>query len=694
MGVLTKMRNQGALLIVIIGIGMIAFLAGDVITSGSSFFFADANQVGEIEGKAISYQEFNVLLQKNIDDYKARANQSTIDQQVNNVLVDQTWDQLVREVVLKEQIKNLGIKVSGDELFNMVQGPNPHPQVRQAFSDPNTGVFDPQVVANFLRNMDQDPTGQGKAQWLTFERQLQEQRLEEKYYNMIKGGVYIPDFVAKEDYASKNKTVDIEFVMMRYSDVGDDEITIEESDLKAYYNKNASKYKQTRSRGIEYVAFDATPSAADSNEIVSFMEEIKGEFKTTTEDSVFVNRNSDARFFSRYNSPGELPEALDSAVFKLKKGDIYGPVFAAPNYLMTKVIDVKMMPDSAQARHILLPIQNNEEAVMAKADSLKKALKSGGNFAQLATQFSTDQGSAQNGGDLGWFTKGTMVRPFNDAVFNGKKGGMYIVKSRFGVHLIEVTDLTKPKKAVKLATIQRELVSSDETIEAGYKKSIAFLAEAQNDFDATVANQGLNKRLAPNIRPIDRSIIGLSNPREIIRWAYKAKVGDVSNVFELENKFVVAKLSSIKEDGNAPFDQVKTQIEAQVKKQKKAEVLKAKMAGATGTDLNAIASTLNVPVQQGANLSFGFSILTGVGREPKVVGSAFNMTEGSVSKPMAGEFGVFIVKVNKINTPTGTENLEIARPRLAGPIKQKVDFQVYDALKDRSEIKDNRVNFF
>ncbi len=697
MEIMTTLRNRaGIFMVAAIVLAIAAFLISDAVQSGQPFMQASQNEIAEISGKTISYQEFDERLQPVAENLKNQMNASTLDASMMGYAVDQAWNQMVSEIVLKKQLEKSGVVVGGEELFDMVQGNNVHPEVRRAFTNPQTGVFNPQEVMRFLQTLDEDETGERRKQWLAFEKSIDDQRKQQKYFNLIKGGMYITKVQAQEDIASKAKTATMQYVLLDYASVSDSAVKITESDLEAYLAANKNKYKQKEEqRTFEYVIFDASPSAADSADAKLYIEEKAAELSTTTDDSLFVALNAETKTSLAFSKKGTLSPMLDTVMNSKSVGYIYGPYKEGNAYKVAKLVAVKSLPDSVKARHILIkPVNGDAAAAKTKADSLVKSIKAGANFADVAKQNSEDPGSGAKGGDLGYFSSGMMVKPFEDACFNGKIGEIQLVQSQFGYHIIQVQDQKNFQKNMKVAVIDRTITPSDKTIQLAFAKANGFLAKATSEetFNATATTEKLSKRVAENISENDKFIAGLDNPREIIRWAFKAEKGDVSTLFDLGSSFIAAQLTAIQPSGTKELAQVKSEIEAAVRVEKKAELLKSKVEGAT--TLEQAAQKANAKVDTASNVTFASAVIPGVAREPKVIGAAFALKKGTVSQPLKGDRGVYVIKVTDFIEPTIKQDVLITKAQLTSIAKSRVDGEVFEALKDKAEIKDNRAKFY
>lgn len=695
---MNSMRNRGGLLVGIIAFAIVAFLAGDVLISGRNIFGGAPSEIGEINGNKVAIADFQSKLDANIEQYKKSTGQSNLNESMTGYLVDQTWNQVVYDEVMKEHIAKSNIKVSPEELFDMVQGSNPHPEVRRAFSNPQTGAFDPAQVLNFLKNMDQqDPSGETRKQWLNFEKAIQEERVRQKYMNAVKAGMYVPTAFAKADYMEKNKQANATFVMLDYTTVSDSAVTVSESDISNYYNANKYKFKQAENtRSFDYVSIDVTPSKEDTIETKKWIDEQAAGLASSTNDSSYVNLNAETKYNGAYSKKGELPASLDTIMFSKPQGYVYGPFIDAGSYKVAKLIGIKSLPDSVRARHILIN-GSSAEAAKKTADSLKTLIDNGANFAALAMQYSTD-GSKSQGGDLGYFDNKKMVQPFTEFCFKGTKGKIGVVQSQFGYHVIEITDQKNFNKQITVGVIDRSITPSNSTTQALFGKANTLLSSISSakEFEALKLTDGFSKRVADDIKQTDRFVAGIESPRELIRWAYKADVDDISPLFEAGNKYVFARLTKVKNAGTVPMEYLKSELEAGARKEKKVALLKDKMTAAMAGNarIEQVAQKLGTVANPAAGLSFGMPIIPGVAREASVVGTIFGSEKGKLIGPLEGERGVYLVYVDNfvdaLPLPDYTNN-KIDQFNMS---KSRVDNEFLEGLKKSAKIVDNRIIFY
>lgn len=695
MAVIEKIRGKAGLLIGIVGFSLAAFILGDFFSTQNGLLTSNETNAGEIAGKKINILDFESKVQTQVDNYKLQSNTENVDQNTMDQLREQTWNQLVNDMVMKPQYEKLGLTCSAKELVDMVQGKNPHPQIKQAFTDPNTGTFNPASVANFLKNMDNDQTGRKRQQWLIFENAIREERIQQKYNNLLKQGVYISGAEARQDYLARTRSANLRFVTLPYTSITDSSIEVTDADLKTLYNATQKKYKQEASTTIDYVTFEITPTDVDRQAALFGINKLVEEFKASQNDSVFVALNSDLSYSPSFVKKGSLPPSIDSIMFNAEIGYVYGPYEEAGSYRLAKLSKVNFLPDSVKASHILLKLDPaKKDAILATADSIKKALQGGANFQALSNQYSTDERAKSKGGDLGWFMPGMMVAEFNDACFEGKKGDYTIVETQFGIHIIHITDQGKPSRQVNVAYVDKKIEPSSKTYQSVYVKSNEFASKntTAEAFDAAVTEQRLTKNTESNIMQYTRQVGAIENSRELVRWSFNAEPGEVSKAYEFGNRFVIAKLVDRKEKGLATLEQVRDQLTVEVRRDKKAEMLKEKLS--KGGALESIASSNNVQVMTADNVLFASPFLPNSGMEPYVVGFIQAMKPGTTSAPIKGANGVYVVQVVSFADVKDPADLKQEARQLLNQLQGRSQYEVSNALREKANIVDNRSKFY
>lgn len=707
MATLQTIRNRGGLLVsIVIGLALVAFIVGDALTSGANMLNGGRNQVGEIAGEGVSIIDYQNRVAKNEEMVKMMNNTSALNEEQQTMLRNNTWQQMIMEQLMGEEYGELGLTVSGDELYDILLGDNMSPAVRQLFADPNTGMVDKDQARMVIKQLIDAPANTPqKAYWLNMEKEISDTRLMSKYNNLLAKSLYITDEQAKENAEANASKTDISYIVKNYSTIDDSSITVSNSEIKDYYKKNQKRFQQDEARKIVYVNFDIEASGEDFTETEKSVSELIEEFGETKDPIDFVNLSSDKKADRNYYKKDEITnDSLANFLFADKMG-VFGPYLENNAYKISRVGNVKMLPDSLRARHILIaPQNNNYMQAKAVADSLAVLLKKGANFEELAKANSTDQNSAINGGDLGWFNQRAMIQPFSDTVFFSKKNDIKVVLTQYGAHVVQVTDMAKPVEKIQIATVEKEVIPSTKTTNKIYNNARSFATNVNSldDFNKKVEETGLTKRLA-TVNKNEKTVAGMDNAREMIRRIYLTEepgivaTTDGSIIFENGNKYTVAVLTDIEEEGIAPINNVAANIKRILIQKKKAEQLKKELASAqSGSEsLLSIAQKAGVEVKEATEISFNSFQIPGAGIEPRVIAAASVVEEGKLSTPIEGNQGVYIIMVNNRTTEDVTpETVQQTKEGMQQANMYRANYQAIQAILKNGNVIDQRYKFY
>ena len=701
MGVMSYLRERmGKIVAIVIGLSLFAFIGEEVVRQGSSFFKDDRNELGEVFGKKVEYDKFSKKVEQNTEQFKQQSGQANINPQITSYIQENTWNQYVSQIIIEKQLDQLGLVVSPDETAAMFNGNNPDPQVVQAFGDPQTGKVDMAKLNNFRANLKTlKPGDPMAAQWSSFVEQLGDARAAQKYVALVTGGLFVNSLDTRDDYEARNKLVNFKYTTLEYASISDNKVTPTEDDYKAYYDEHKAEFKNPQElRSFEYVSFNGSPSKEDSAVIKEQVEKLVPQLKAATDDSLFVQTNAETKAPLAFKRKGQLGDPkLDSVMFSSPKGFVYGPYISNGSYAIAKLVDSRVGPDSVTARHILLPVNQGIEKALAKADSIKKVINGGKSFADMANMFSVDKNSAVKGGDLGTFGRGAMIPVFEDAVFNGKKGDIKIVTSQFGVHIIQIENQKGSSTVAKVAVIDKPLAASTKTQSLAYSRAQAFLAALTKDnFDQQAKKSGVAVKTAADLPGTASGAPGLDNARELVRWVFKAGKGDFSDqVYTVGDKFVVANVTAIKPQGTLSLDDVKPKIEAAVKKHVKAKQLTDKFEAALNgsSSIDQVAQKVGSKVVPIQNTVFANPVIPGLAPEYKLIGTMFGSQPNKLSKPVEGAQGVYVFIVDNFINPAPLANNVREKEQLNQSLAQRAQSQVFEALKDKANVKDYRSKF-
>jgi peptidyl-prolyl cis-trans isomerase D len=699
MATLERLRKRsGLLLAIVVGMALFAFVLGDLFRSGGSMFQSSRRDVAEIHGEHISIDEYQKRVDNLTQFYKQQRRTTSLNNETTYQIRDQVWEQMVREFVLLNEYEELGIMVTDEELFELVQGRNPHPIVQDYFTDPQTGQFRRQDLLRFISQLDADMDPRQKNLWLYLEEQIVRQQRISKFFNLISKGIYITNYEAKQQFEENQKAVDAQYVVQKYESIEDSEVDVTTSDLKDYYEKHKKLYEQDDEISLKYIVMNIQPSREDDSITKAWIYEIAEEFKEVKDVKQYVNLNSDTAFDPRYYQKEELPDTMADFMFSEDTGAVFGPYYEDGAYKVAKLKDIKYLPDSVRARQILLPVNQNvnPQVVKETADSLVEQIKKGADFARLARENSQDPQTAVKGGDMGWFTREEQFPAIVDSTFFTDVGDVKLVPTRVGYHIVEVTEQSPLKKRVQVGMIENEVEYSEETYQEMYAKAHKFAGENNtlNEFLEAANEKGYTVQQAQKVDPNQRSIPNVKNARPVIRWAYDANENDVSKAFEIKDKFVIAALIDKQKEGIAPFEQVKEDIRPKVMNQKKAEKIITQFNNVSSNEPQEIAKALDLETKEAKSLRFFSYTMPGEGLEPKVVGGIASLEENEISIPLEGRSGVYVAKATTVIMPQFPDSFLNQKKTMMQMIQGNAGPGAYEALKENADIQDNRAKFY
>ena len=708
MATLQTIRNRGGLLVsIVIGLALLAFIVGDALNSGSQIFNSGKNEVGEIAGEGISIIDFQNRVAKNEEIVKVMNNTAALNEEQQSMLRNNTWQQMVMEKLMEQEYDELGLNVSGDELYDVLLGDNMSPSVRQMFTDPATGTVDKDRARLYIKQVVEDKglTPQ-KLYWLNMEEQTLATRKMAKYNDLLMKALYITDEQAKESTEANASKADISYIVKNYSTIDDSAIVVSNSEIKDYYNKNQKKFEQEESRKIVYVNFDIEPSGEDYVETEKAVKELVDEFTETNDPIDFVSlSSSDTKADRNYYKKEEITNDSLANYLLNNRAAVYGPYLENNAYKISRIASVKMLPDSVRARHILIVPENNDyQKAQIIADSLAKLLRKGANFEQLAKENSKDENSAVNGGDQGWFNQKAMVQPFSDSVFFAKKNDIKVVLTQYGAHVVQVTDMAKPVEKFQIATIEKEVTPSAKTTNKIYNDARTFATNISSteDFNKKVEESGLTKRIA-SVDKNEKTVAGMDNARDMIRRIYMAEepgvvtTTDGSIIFENGNKYTIAVLTEIDEEGIAPINNVASNIKRILIQKKKAEQLKKELADIQNNSesLLSVAQKAGLEVKETTDITFNSFQIPGAGIEPKVIAASSILEQGKISAPIEGNQGVYIIMVNNRTSEEITpEMIQQTKEAMKQANMYRANYQSFQTILKNGEVKDERYKFY
>lgn len=711
MSIIQTIRERGAVIVIaIIALSLIGFILMDS-RSGTGKLFGGGNTtvIGSVNGDKIELSDFNDKV-KDMEQQYQNSGSSQTDQ-----IRQSTWDQMVAEKIVSEQFDDLGITFTPKEMSSIMFSNDAPQQLKQAFTNKETGEYD---IAQAQQWWAQTKRIKNEEQRKAINSQVIEpmrlNSLYTKYTSMIAASIYIPKWLSKEQAEEKNYFANISYVAVPYSLISDSTIKVTDDDIENYLDKNKLKYKQEAGLMVSYVSFSAAANSKDSLAIKQSLEDMKPQFKADSNVSSFLARNSTAiTYFDGYTPKSKLQMPFKDSIISLQDGQVFGPYLDGNNYVIAKKVSTKILPDSIKCRHILIATSDRQtgqptmpdSTAHKLADSIAAAIKNGANFDSLETKFSSDSAAHKDKGvmtfDLTTIQSDNFSKEFADFLLNEKGETKKVVKTQFGWHYIEILDKKNLEPAYKIAYMAREIAPSDETINNANAAANKLSGQARDKqaFDKYVSQNGLKEVDVPNpIKENDFQLGGLQDARQIVKWAFGAKEGEVSEPFSIKDDFIVAVVDRKIKEGTPDVKTARPMVEATIRNLKKADEIKKKLNNPSTLEAAAKVYNQQVLTTGGdSTLTFDAQIINGIGNEPKVAGAAFNKTyQSKVSPAIAGNTGVFVIKVNSVSArpPVSPEMAEQQKTAEINRALQSALGQSFTSLKKMATIKDYRSKFF
>ncbi|MFK7783360.1 SurA N-terminal domain-containing protein [Psychroserpens sp.] len=717
MAVLNKIRQRSLFLILIIALALFSFVLTDLFRNSDALFGGSQDVVATVNGTNINRTDFMNRVEQMQNQLGPN---STSTQAMNRV-----YDQEVRKAIMASQFDNLGLSVEQDQMKDLLkQSFSSYPELQN-----EEGVFDENKLTEFVNNLkalngQSAPLGTFQInyqQWVTTENNIALGAQERAYYAMVKSGVNATLGEAEVDYMLENATRDLNYVQVPFTSIADSLVEVSKADITKYISEHKDKYEVEASRDISFVEFKEVASVEDENNLKADLIKLldnQAVFNETTNntDTIiglrntkdienFVNSNSDITYNDAFVTKSQLPKVAADTINNTPVGGIYGPYKDNGYYKLSKVVAEKQLPDSVKVRHILIPhigaqsaqpdVTRTLEDARALADSIKTVVTNNASkFPELVTEFSSDQGSVANGGEYDFHPITQMVKPFSDFEFQNNVGDIGVVKTVFGFHIIEILDQKNKSRAIKVATIARKIEPSEKTIDATFTEASKFeLALQKEDYQEAAKSRELTVKPVNGIKVLDENIPGLGSQRAIVRWAFEdgTKVGDYRRFSIPSGGYAVVQVVKASKKGLMDAESASATVLTEIRNAKKADMI---IDGITGTTVAEIAKNQGKASSRASAVNMKNPTLSGAGAEPKVVGAAFGLEQGGVSKPIVGNKGVYVVEVTKVNETTTLDNYQAIANRLSTTRTNAAQTKVFNALEETANMEDNRARFF
>ena len=702
MALLGQIRERSIFLIIVIGMALFAFVISGVFTSDGG-----GGSISEPIAKVNDVEIDLDLFRFNVEQTERNYNFSTLKS------VDAVWNQTIRNAVLENQYKILGIDAGTAQLEEIISSNDAFLNDQRFLNE--SGFFDFGLFTNFIISMKTN-NPEGYENWKAQESQLISMAKQNIYLGLVRSSATFSDFEGKFAYHTENDNVSIEYVQIPYSLISDSMVSVSDNEIKKYITQNPDKFKRNETRSIDYVLFDETPTEEDILEQRNSLEKLIGNrieyndvskltdtilgLKNTNDISGFVSQHSNIPFDSIYKSKGELISEYSEILFNLNENKVFGPYIEGKNIKISKMIDQKK-DGSIRASHILISykeslgasnliLRSKEEAKQKAFEILRQIRRNPKIFNEAASK-NSDGPSKDKGGDLGFFQEGFMEKSFFDFVNNNKVGKTGVVETKYGYHVIKITD---KEDVVLLANVVQELIPSEYTSNQIFKNATDFEIQAlksnREDFESIAENLALNYKQVDYLNILDEQIPGLGEQRQIIKWSFSdnSEEGDIKKFNLSSGGYAVVKISKIRDTKIAEFDEIKQEVRSKLVIQKKSDLLLKKYKSIKS--IEELSKKSNQEIQTASALNQKNSVLSGSGQEPYIIGASFALKENEESNLLVGNKGLYKIKVTGKETAPDLASYLAYRNSLRTNENIRINSEIFNALKMSSEIEDNR----
>lgn len=707
MATLEKIRSKAALLVVVIGVALLAFIIGDFLQSGSTFFNQNKEKVAVVNGQAISIQEYQQRVEQMTEMYRSRG---ALTEDMQHQIRQSIFNQMVNTILLKEEANKLGIAVSKDERADIILGNNISPTIQQMPDFQNQqGVFDKNLLLQFLQMIESDNLNMypaeyqqqilaSRANWAELETSIVEEKLANKLSVILNSAITANSLDAKASFNETSVNVDFDYASQAFSSVPDTEVTVTDAEISQLYNQRKESFKQDESKIIDYIAVNIVPSSKDFQDIESLLSGVRTELTESNSVAELVNDNSDIPYRDIYSSSDQLSGNVRAFVENAQIGSVEGPVLENNTYHLYKLIDTKQAPDSAFVYALTLPSYTDEALVTQLADSLIGVIKGGKTFAEMASEATNGQGN----GEMGWQTEPSLLSngadiTFIQGVFNAELNKPFVLKSALSSHLVMVTEKTKPVTKYKVAEISVAVTPSSDTYNKLYNDLNQFISQNNNPTAFKEAAEGAGYVCMTDVHVFknQNSIAPIQNSRQVIRWTFETKPSKISDIFECDDYFVAATVTGATKEGYRPLADVSEFLKRELLNKKKGEKMVADLKSKNLSTLEDYAQAMNATVQNTKFVTFNTPRITGIGADPIVNAKAIASQVGALTGPFAGNTAVYVLSLtNKSSEGEFNEANVKMQMQMQNSYRFMQAINSGMLLQENAKIEDNRARFY
>jgi peptidyl-prolyl cis-trans isomerase D len=707
MATLQKIRNKAGLLVGVVGLALLAFVIGDGLRNGATFWQQSKDKVLSVNGETVNRQEFSQKVEEVEAIYALQMNGANLTDDQQAQIRNEVFETLVRKLLMEQEgEKRLGIAITSDEMFDMVQGENISPAVlqMQMFHDQN-GQFDRSALLRFLQTINQPSSNYGeqesaqiesaKKYWFFMEKNLMQQKKEEKLGTLFSKAIVVNSLDAKSEFENNQTNVDFDYVVQYYSALPDSLFTVTSSEIKKLYNKRKGFYKQEPSAELKYILLTVNPSEEDFEEVERAIEKLKPEYTVAGDVLDIINENSDLPFYNAYVSASFLSPEAETFAKEAQLNEVKGPLLIGNTYHLYKYLGKTLAPDSIKVNEITLPRLDDNKLKMV-SDSLISVLKNGQSFAELAGNLT----QGQFNGDIGWLTDEMALRriddKYRDAIFEATVNDVFLLKSSRGTHLIQVSEKTNPVQKYKIADIVMEVEPSVTTTTQAYTALSQYILKNNTleTFESEAIAAGYLCQTS-TVGQNDRTLMNIPSTRQVVRWAFEHKKGEMSQIYELEgDRYLVGIVQNVYTKDYRPVEAVAESLKRELINDKKAEKIIADLQAKNYSSLEQYGEAISSAVQSVKFVSFATPRIANVGTEPALNAAVPYAEVNVVSAPVKGKSGVYIFKVTEKHENSATFNLEEQKRSLGINNNYRYMYQTMQILRDKSTVEDFRIRFY
>jgi peptidyl-prolyl cis-trans isomerase D len=711
MATLEKIRNRAGLLVGAVGLALLAFIIGDFLKSGSTFFQQGKDKIVVVDGQSVGYQDFMKRVDEMSSAYKNNSGR-TLSEDLQDQIREAVYNEMIGKILLDNASKRTGLTVGAEELTDMIMGKNVSPMIQQYFRNPQTGVFDRNALMQFIQIMesedlwlnyseaDQQQIAAQKLQWDGMKKTIVEQKKTDKFTAFLASAVASNVIDAKAAFEENDANVDFSYAAKPYTSVPDEAVTVSDDEIKSLYNKRKEAFKQEEARLIDYISVAITPSDKDIREALARLDDVRSEFEKTDEVADIVNDNSDIKYMDVYRSTNALNESERAFADNAEIGDVKGPASEGGNlYFVHKLTGKKEASDSVKLHLLVLPNFTDDAKLATYADSLKGIVAGGKSFSDMVSELTKGQGN----GDAGWQTELSLLQngldaKFIDMIFKSNTGEVFFHKAAVRNYLVQVSEKTKPVTKYKFATVQYQITASPETMNKLYNDLSAYITTNNNPeaFRNSGEKAGYAVQKETPVYANQPRLASIESSRPIIRWAFNGKKGSFSEIMQCGDYYVVGVVTGKLKEGYRPLKDVSDILKRELLDKKKGEKIVKDLEAKNLTSLYGYAREMNTEPQEVKFVTFSTQRISGIGAEPAVNVAALATEKGKISKPFAGRTAAYVLQVTdrRSSGQPFDEKMQMQRLNMQSAYRAMSFMRDNALLKETVKIKDNRIRFF